>query len=120
MLGVIVLGLATGGLYALGSLGIVSVYRGSKVLNLAIGGVATWAGYLFAKFRDSIPGLPSGAIVVLLGALFGVIAYLLLIRPIRGKTELVKLVMALALFSALTGAAQLAFGSVPEIVNSSL
>jgi ABC-type branched-subunit amino acid transport system ATPase component/ABC-type branched-subunit amino acid transport system permease subunit len=122
MIAAIVLGLATGGLYALGSLGVVCIYRGSKVLNLAIGGIATWAGYLFEKARDSwgIPGLPSGALVVLAGAAFGVIAYMLVIRPIRDKTELQKLVMSLALFSTLVGAAQLTFGSQPEIVNSSL
>lgn len=122
MLGVLVLGLATGGLYALGSLGIVCIYRGSRVLNLALGGVATWGGYLFVEFRNTagIPGLLAALLVVAAGALFGAVAYLTVIRPIRGRTELVKLAMSLGMFAALSGAAQLAFGTNPEFVTSSL
>ena len=40
MLGIVIVGLTTGGVYALSALGLVSIFRGSKVLNFALGAFA--------------------------------------------------------------------------------
>lgn len=122
MLPIIVIGLASGGLYALSAIGLVCIYRGSRVLNLAIGGVAAWGGYLFINLRDAheVPALLAGAVVLAAAAAFGIAVYFLLIRPIRGSTELLKIVMTLGLLAVLTGTIVIVFGSQPQFVNSSL
>ena len=122
MIPIIVIGLASGGLYALSAIGLVSIYRGSRVLNLSLGGVAAWGGYLFVSLRDAhgLPGLLAGAIVLAAAAVFGVVVYFLLIRPIRDGTELLKIVMTLGMLSVLTGAIVIVFGSQPKFVKSSL
>jgi ABC-type branched-subunit amino acid transport system ATPase component/branched-subunit amino acid ABC-type transport system permease component len=122
VLPIIVIGLASGGLYALSAIGLVCIYRGSRVLNLALGGVAAWGGYLFVSLRDAhgIPALLAGAIVLAAAAAFGIAVYFLLIRPIRGNTELLKIVMTLGLLSVLTGTIVIVFGTQPQFVSSSL
>ncbi len=48
----LLLGLATGSLYAIYALGVVLTYRASGVLNFAIGSLGAIAAYFFYSLRD--------------------------------------------------------------------
>ncbi|QYB00291.1 ATP-binding cassette domain-containing protein (plasmid) [Rhodococcus sp. USK10] len=112
MTGVILIGLVAGGVYALSALSLVSIYRGSGVLNLAMGAFAAWGGYLFAHLRDDrgVPTFLAILLTLVLEAVAGAVVYLLFIRPIRRAPDMQKLIMTLGVMTVLTGLLGLAFG----------
>ncbi len=117
-----ILGLAVGGIYAISALGIVAVFRGSRVINFAHGGIALWTAYVFLQLRDEhdLYGLAAAAVALVLASAFGVVLYLLVFRPIRERSELVKLIMSLGVLVVLQGAGIERFGTQTELVVSSL
>jgi ABC-type branched-subunit amino acid transport system ATPase component/branched-subunit amino acid ABC-type transport system permease component len=95
----VLLGLATGALTALVALGIVLVYKSSRVINFAsgaLGGVAAYACYFLRS--DGLPAALCIVIGMLLGALLGVLTWGVL-HLLRGAALIVRLVATLALFS---------------------
>jgi branched-subunit amino acid ABC-type transport system permease component/ABC-type branched-subunit amino acid transport system ATPase component len=119
MLGIVIVGLTTGGVYALSALGLVSIFRGSKVLNFALGAFAAWGGYLFAHLRDDSQWSTVAALAVVVGAaaVAGAAIYMLVIRPIRRRSEMQKIVMTLGISAAMTGALVLVFGEQIKSVD---
>ncbi len=115
------LGLGVGAIYAISALGLVSVYRGSRVVNLAHGGIALWGAYIFLELRDKHGwnGAPAAAASIALAATAGVVLYLLVFRLVRTRTELLKLVVSLGVLVFLQGAARKRIGS-DRVVASSL
>jgi ABC-type branched-subunit amino acid transport system ATPase component/branched-subunit amino acid ABC-type transport system permease component len=117
-----ILGLGAGALYALAAIGLVLVFRGSRVVNFAQGAVGMVAAYVFYEIHTvsglsvwiSIPAglLASGA----LGALFN----FLVIRQMREASALAKIVATLALLVTIQEIIALLFGPTPRIVDSSL
>lgn len=102
MLQAVLIGLGIGGLYAISALGIVTIHRGTGVLNLAHGAFATWGAYLYVEFRNKHwSGGLAIATVLVISALGGAVTYLVLIRPIRHRTQLSKMVMTLGLSAVL-------------------
>jgi branched-subunit amino acid ABC-type transport system permease component len=63
-----VLGLATGGLYALVALSVLVVYRSSGVLNFAAGALGSLGSYVFYSLRDN-HSVPTARILSNLGSL---------------------------------------------------
>jgi branched-subunit amino acid ABC-type transport system permease component len=62
------------GAYVLFSLGIVVIYRASRVLNLAHGAMAMFPAYLYYTFTShGIPRIIAIVLAVLCGALLGVL-----------------------------------------------
>lgn len=109
-------GLATGSLYALVALGIVLLYRSSRVLNFAHGDVATLAAFVAflllvrgATFSAAVLG-GLGAVAVL-GAAF----YYFVLRPAKEATLLGKVVFTLGLALVLSGLVQVIWGTDTQI-----
>jgi branched-subunit amino acid ABC-type transport system permease component len=61
----VVIGLTTGAVYALASLGLVLTYRTSGVFNFAHGAVGMFATYLFYSLRQHLPTAPAMVVAVL-------------------------------------------------------
>jgi ABC-type branched-subunit amino acid transport system permease subunit/ABC-type branched-subunit amino acid transport system ATPase component len=95
----LLIGLGIGGIYSISALGIVTINRGTGVLNLSHGAMATWGAYLYVSFAQNrhLPQAVAMLAVLVLSSLAGVVVYLLLIRPIRHRTPLTKMVMTLGL-----------------------
>ncbi|MEV0181636.1 ABC transporter permease [Streptomyces sp. NPDC050625] len=105
------LGLGLGGAYALLALGLVTIYRGTGVLNFSHGAVAMICAYVFFELRDDLgwsvvpAALATGAFAVVLGVTF----YLLVMRQLRDSPVLARIVATLALLLLLQGLATLLF-----------
>jgi branched-subunit amino acid ABC-type transport system permease component len=106
----IVVGLTSGAVYAVASLGLVLTYRSSGVFNFAHGAVGMFATYLFYSLRQHMPT----AFAVLLAVL--VVAPLIglmidgLFRRLAGAGSMSSIVAALGLLVALQGLAVLIYG----------
>jgi branched-subunit amino acid ABC-type transport system permease component len=110
-----ILGLPIAGLFALLATGVVMVYRASRILNLAQGGMAMFSTYIL-YWSTNAPGGPRlpvwiGLVVALAfaGALgWSIERYLL--RPLRGKPVLSSVIMTVAVLSLLTAVAGSVWG----------
>ncbi|MCW2539938.1 MAG: transporter related protein [Frankiales bacterium] len=103
-----ILGAGTGAAYALVSMGIVLVYRGSGVLNFAggaMGMVGTFA-YWQLHDRNGVPLVLAMIAGLALSGLTGYLAYLLT-RPLANASQLIRVVLTLALLVVLQGLAGL-------------
>jgi branched-subunit amino acid ABC-type transport system permease component/ABC-type branched-subunit amino acid transport system ATPase component len=120
MLQFVILGLGVGAIYALGALGVVAIHRGSKVLNLAHGGVAMWGAFLFIGLRDDhgVPAWAAAAAAVAAGAAFGALAYLAVLRPLRHRPPVTQVVATLGLLVVIVGLASRTYGTDATIVAS--
>lgn len=111
------IGLGIGGVYALLALGVVIIYRGAGVLNLAQGAMAMVGGYLFVDFRGHMADGLAVASATAATAVIGVLVHLLVMRPLREATALVRLIATLGVLTVLQQAALLRYGARPEIVE---
>ncbi|EIV96082.1 ATP-binding cassette domain-containing protein [Frankia sp. QA3] len=99
IMGFALLSLGTGALYALVAAGVVVIARGAGVLNLAQGALVAWAAYTFHGLHGPW-GLPLGLAAVLAVAStagIGVGFQLLVMRPLREATALLRLMATLGL-----------------------
>ncbi len=75
----VIFGIVTGALYGLAALGLVLVYRATKVLNFALAGTASISAYIASSLLDAGWGYPRVLVVVLAsGAVLGALCYLIL------------------------------------------
>jgi sulfate-transporting ATPase len=113
------LGLTTGGAYALISLGVVTVYRGTRIVNFAQGALGMTGTYLFwTLFHDH--GLPLGlalAIALALGGAMGLVFYLLVARHLSDAPATTKTLVTLGLFLATQTLVIIAWGTQPILVT---
>jgi sulfate-transporting ATPase len=107
------LGLGTGAIYGLLAQGLVVVYRGSGVINFAHGAVAMASGYMYYELhiRMNYATPLALALVLVTGAVFGVLVQLLVMRPMRNSSSLARMVATLALLTCLEAGASLIYGS---------
>jgi branched-subunit amino acid ABC-type transport system permease component len=122
------LGLGAGALVASIALGVVLIYRGSGVINLAVGAIAMTGAYLFWSFKTGYFGFtlsstPAYILTLVCMALFGVLIELTIFRPLRNTAPLAKLAASLGLLLVLQAGAVEVFGdtqkSAPSILPSS-
>ncbi len=132
-------GLGIGALYAMLGSGLVIVYRGSGVINFAHGAFAMYGVFTFDEARrtghvhlpwvDLLPtrrlNLPveltlssralstpvAFVVALLMAALVGLIAHVVVFRPLRDTAALGKVVASVGVMLYLQGVAQLNFGS---------
>src|SRR4051812_42729677 len=105
------LGLGTGGIYALVAFGVVLVYRGSGIVNFASGAMGMVTAFIFFDLLAAGWGIyGSLAVVLVLGTLLGAAIHLGLMRYLQEKSALVRLMMTLAVFLALQSAAEVRWG----------
>ena len=117
-----VIGLGAGSLYAIAAIGLVLVFRGSRVVNFAQGAMGMMAAYVFYELHQNwhlsvVLAIPAGLLVS--GAL-GAAFYFLEIRQLKNASNLIKIVATLALFVIAQEVINLVFGAQPRTVNSSL
>jgi sulfate-transporting ATPase len=116
-----ILGMASGGLYALMALGLIVVHRTSGAINFAHGAIAVTAGYvLFYCESQSLPTPVSVALAIVSGLVLGVLIQLLVMTPLRNASALTKAIATLGILVVLQASCQLKFGSQPQLVKNFL
>jgi ABC-type branched-subunit amino acid transport system ATPase component/ABC-type branched-subunit amino acid transport system permease subunit len=116
------LGLGTGALYALASQGLIVIYRGSGVLNFALGATSIAGVYAWWELHYE-HGWPYGLAVVIgigVAATIGVLTHVLIMRPLRTASSLVRVIATLGVLITLQAAAILRYESNPKQVPSKL
>jgi ABC-type branched-subunit amino acid transport system ATPase component/ABC-type branched-subunit amino acid transport system permease subunit len=116
------LGFGIGALYALASQGLIVIYRGSGVLNFAIGAIGMAGVFLQWDLHTQSgwafwPSLVAG---VAFSALIGGLTHLLIMRPLRRSSPLVRVIATLGILITLQAIAVLRYGSTPRFVISEL
>lgn len=126
----LLLGLGVGAMYAALALGVVVVYRGTGVVNFALGAQAMFPAVVYAELRTSgdlllpvvgIPNrygigdpmgfAPAAASAVAVGAVVSVLGYLWVLRPLRDAPPLTQIVATVGLTIVLQGLAVKSFGT---------
>jgi sulfate-transporting ATPase len=116
------LGFGIGALYALASQGLIVIYRGSGVLNFAMGAIGMAGVFLQWDLHVQHgwgfwPSLVAG---VGFSALIGALTHLLIMRPLRRSSPLVRVIATLGVLVTLQAIAVLRYGSTPRFVLSEL
>ncbi|MBI5104867.1 MAG: ATP-binding cassette domain-containing protein [Solirubrobacterales bacterium] len=116
------LGLGIGALYSLASQGLIVIYRGSGVLNFALGAMGMVGAFLQweLQFKHGWGFWPAAVAGVLLSALVGALTHLLLMRPLRRVSPLVRVIATLGVLITLQSIAVLRYGTNPQFVPSEL
>src|SRR5580765_5858062 len=121
------LGLGAGALIASIALGVVLIYRGSGVINVATGAIAMVAAYIFWAFRTGFFGFhlstaPAFVLTLVCMAGFGVLVEVTIFRPLRNSAPLAKLAASLGLLLVLESGMIVIFGnslkSAPSVLPS--
>lgn len=122
------LGLGLSAVYALLGQGMVLIYRGSGVLNIAHGGFAMFAAYLYlqlhvpqnlgssATAQTGWPEVPSFVVAVLATALIGLATDQLVLRRMRQASPLARLIATVAVLLVLEAVASRIWGAEPPFV----
>src|ERR1700694_3628704 len=117
----LVLGLGNGAVFAALALALVVTYRSSGVVNFATGTIALYVAYTYAYLRDGkflilIPGLPVSVsaggpwsfwpamlLSLLVAALFGLLLYVVVFRPLRSAPPVAKAVASIGVMILMQG-----------------
>lgn len=124
LLGALVFGLAQGGAIALLGAGIVTIHRGSGVLNLAQGAMAMFATYIAVGVAGATGIHPArslllgAAVGVAAGAALGVLVDRVAMRPLVGRPPVVRMTATLGVLYILVSLAQLAWGATTRSTPS--
>lgn len=102
------------GAYALLAVGIVSIYRASKVLNLAHGAMALVPAYVaFSAVNWGLPGVAALVIGVAAGAGLGWVVERIFVRPLKGESATSQTVGTVAAFGVILALTVRIWGAVP-------
>ena len=124
----IVVGLTAGGAYALASIGVVTVYRGSGVLNFAHGAIGMAGTYVFwSCYEDGAathglsvlarwPVAPAIAAGILAGAAIGFLVYIVVMYPLRNASELARVIATLGVLLVIQHAALLIYSAENNVI----
>ena len=115
----LVIGLATGSVYALAAMGLVVTYTTSGVFNFAHGAVGMAAAYVFYWLREEqhVPTALAIAVAVgVAGPLIGVVIDRVLLRRLTGSPAATYIVVSLGLLVAIQGLAIVIYGTRPRPV----
>jgi branched-chain amino acid transport system permease protein len=109
------LGLGTGALTAGVALSLVTMYRGSGVINLAAGAIVMITGFMFwalrtGKLGPTFGAAPALALTLVFAVIIGVVLELCTIRPLRSSTPLAKMVASLGVLLTAQGLVLLIVG----------
>ncbi len=115
----VVLGLGPGAVNALLGLGLVTIYKGSGVLNFGHAAVAMYVAFVFRSLRQSFdwPTPLAFAAALFVAALMGLLIHLLVMHPLRHAPVLARVTGSLGVLLTLASAAYWQFGSGTFTVN---
>ncbi len=120
-------GLGIGSLYVLAAQGLIVIFRGSGVLNLGLGAVGMVGAYMawdltkgkFLVWEVPIPPFWIGMIVgILVSAGIGALVQFFIIRPLAGRSALVKVIATLGVLLTLQALVILRWTSVAQVPTS--
>jgi branched-chain amino acid transport system permease protein len=119
------LGLGAGALNASIALGVVLIYRGSGVINVAVGAIAMVGAYLFWSFTTGYFGFtlssaPAYVLTLVCMAGLGVLIEVAIFRPLRNTAPVAKLAASLGLLLVLQAGAIVIFGDTTKSAHSIL
>jgi branched-subunit amino acid ABC-type transport system permease component len=119
------LGLGAGALIASIALGVVLAYRGSGVINIAIGAIAMVGAYLFWSFQTGyfhfqLSTVPAFVLTVVCMAALGAAIELLVFRPLRNASPLARLAASLGLLLIFQAGVIEVFGNTSKSARSIL
>ncbi len=123
-------------MYAALGLAIVLTYRGTGVINFAVGAMAMSVAYVFVELHDAgdfvvlVPGLPERisvgetaslplafALSLAFAAALGALVYFLVFRPLRNAPALAKVVASFGIMIVLQAVVVLRLGTNPRSVG---
>src|ERR1043166_1384179 len=117
----LILGIASGSVYALASTGLVLTYKTSGVLNFGYGAIALFTTYIHWALAVGA-GLPvwvSALIVVcIIAPVLGIILDTQLFRPLEGQPQIISVIATVGLFVLFRGIAQLIWKGSTKSVPS--
>jgi ABC-type branched-subunit amino acid transport system ATPase component/branched-subunit amino acid ABC-type transport system permease component len=118
----VLLGIGTGGVYAMLAQGLVLVYRGSGLLNFAQGAIAMVGAYTYYECtsRHHLPLVVGLVVGVLACAVLGALIHLLILRRMQRSSSLSRVIVTLGITIALQAGAYLRYGHDPLPVKSVL
>ena len=113
---VLVNGLFVGLVYGLLAVGLVVIYRGSRVINFAYGETGMVGTFLFSELWivHHVPLAVAAVCGVLLSAVLGAATEVALVRPLRGQPPLSAMVGTLAVAALLLTFASRRYGLTPQ------
>ena len=119
------LGLGGGALIAGIALGVVLVYRGSGVINIATGAIAMLAGYAYwslntGQYGPTIDPAVCFVLALVFSAIVGVVVEFMCFRPLRTAAPLGKLVSSLGVLLLAEALVTIAFGNTPQVPTAFL
>jgi sulfate-transporting ATPase len=104
------------GAYAILAIGLVVVFRASRVLNLAHGAMAMLPAYvMYDLTRHGVPRPIGAPLAVLTGALLGVLTERLFVRPLRRQGPTAQTVGTVAMFGLVVALVAKHYGTTPLI-----
>lgn len=121
MLSVVVSGIVSGLLYAVAGLGLVAVYRTSRVINFAMGGMGAVSAYgATVLLAGGLPYLLVFPIAILVGAVLGLLVEFAVARPLKGQPPLTVALGTLGVLLVLQGLLGAWFGYQPRPLELAL
>lgn len=117
----VITGLVFGAVYTLLALGVVLIYRVSRVVNLAHGAIGVFSTYMFHFVFMEGADLPVGVafvLTLLVGAVAGALTEVLWIAPVRREGQLVMLITTVAALLVLTEATYQVWGTNQPVIAS--
>lgn len=117
-----ILGLGIAAVYTLLGHGIVLIYRGSGVINLAQGAYAMVGAFVYYDLRtgNGFAFLPAFFVALIVAGLLGAITYPLVMRPLRNASPIARLIATLGVLIVVQAVGLLRFGSATVLVPSFL
>jgi sulfate-transporting ATPase len=115
-----ILGVGTGAALGLAALGLVTIFKGSGILNFAHGAIGMVGTYVYAQLIPSAGEIVALVVGVLSSAVLGALVQILVIRHLRNAATVSKVVATLGLLLAIQGGATLLFGTDQQLAPSPL
>ena len=135
-LGYLLSGLGNGAVFAALALALVLTFRSSGVINFGTGATAAYTAYVYSDLRTGhflilVPGLPTRVsiggplslwpaliISVAIAAIFGLVLYLLIFRPLRTAPPVARAVASLGVALVMAGLIIQKLGSLPPTASA--
>ena len=104
-------GISTGMIYAAIALSLVLIWRGTRILNFAQGGMAMFTTYLALLVVDHTGNYWLAFVVALAtGLVFGAVIERLVVRPVEGKPPMNAVIVTIGLLILIEGVAGMIYG----------